>query len=210
MPAYGPYAGTKFALEAVSDSLRRELAPLGVRVVIVEPGAVRTEMSDRVIAATNQQAAAMSPEQRDRYGTLIQAVNAHAAAHIPNGRSAADAARVIAKAVTRRKAAHPLHRGRRRGPDHPPIAGTTRPDARPHTRVQPPSVLPDDHHCMNRMRAKQLPTMLVPDRHGQDRQPNRGPVAPRPQPIAIPADQAACRNGKLHSLDRTVNSRAIT
>lgn len=100
MPAYGPYAATKFALEAVSDSLRRELAPLGVQVVVVEPGAVRTEMSDRVIAATNQQAAAMSPEQRDRYGRLIQAVNAHAAAHIPNGRPADDAARVIAKAVT--------------------------------------------------------------------------------------------------------------
>lgn len=100
MPAYGPYAATKFALEAVSDSLRRELAPLGVRVVVVEPGAVRTEMSDRVIAATNQQAAAMSPEQRDRYGRLIQAVNAQAAAHIPNGRPADDVARVIAKAVT--------------------------------------------------------------------------------------------------------------
>ncbi|MBN6033878.1 SDR family oxidoreductase [Amycolatopsis sp. 195334CR] len=100
MATYGPYASTKFALEAVSDSLRRELAPLGVRVVVVEPGAVRTEMPDRVIAATKQQAATMSPEHRERYGKLIQAANAHAAAHIPGGRSAADAAKVIAKAVT--------------------------------------------------------------------------------------------------------------
>jgi short-subunit dehydrogenase len=30
MATYGPYAGTKFALEAVSDSLRREIAPFGV------------------------------------------------------------------------------------------------------------------------------------------------------------------------------------
>ena len=30
MATYGPYAGTKFALEAVSDSLRREMAPFGV------------------------------------------------------------------------------------------------------------------------------------------------------------------------------------
>lgn len=100
MATYGPYAGTKFALEAVSDSLRRELAPLGVRVVVVEPGAVRTEMSDRVIATANRLSAGMSPEQRDRYGRLIQAVNAQSAAHTRSGKPAADAARVIAKAVT--------------------------------------------------------------------------------------------------------------
>src|SRR3546814_20934435 len=42
MATYGPYAGTKFALEAISDSLRREIAPLGVKVVDIAPGAVRT------------------------------------------------------------------------------------------------------------------------------------------------------------------------
>lgn len=103
MPTYGPYAGTKFALEAVSDSLRRELAPLGVRVVVVEPGAIRTEMGDRVVATANRLAAAMSPEHRDRYGRLIQATNAHSAAHMPRGKPADDAARVIAKAVTAAK-----------------------------------------------------------------------------------------------------------
>ena len=100
MATYGPYAGTKFALEAVSDSLRRELAPLGVQVVVVEPGGIRTEMGDRVIANTNRLAAAMSPEQRDRYGSLVQAINAQTAAGTSSGKSAGDAARVIAKAVT--------------------------------------------------------------------------------------------------------------
>ncbi|QUQ63257.1 SDR family oxidoreductase [Kutzneria sp. CA-103260] len=103
MPTYGPYAGTKFALEAVSDSLRRELAPLGVPVVVIEPGAIRTDMASRVVAATNQAAAAMSPEHRDRYGNLIRAINAQSAAHTPNGVSAADAAQVIATAVTARR-----------------------------------------------------------------------------------------------------------
>ncbi len=109
MATYGPYAGTKFALEAVSDSLRRELAPLGVQVVVVEPGGIRTEMGDRVIANTNRLAAAMSPEQRDRYGSLVQAINAQTAAGTSSGKSAGDAARVIAKARDRRKASHPLH-----------------------------------------------------------------------------------------------------
>src|SRR5262245_17747421 len=54
MATYGPYAGTKFALEAVSDSLRREIAPFGVQVVVVEPCAVRTEMAVRVIATAHE------------------------------------------------------------------------------------------------------------------------------------------------------------
>ena len=47
MATYGPYAGTKFALEAVSDALRREVTELGVKVVVIEPGAVQTEMGER-------------------------------------------------------------------------------------------------------------------------------------------------------------------
>ncbi|GLX02105.1 short-chain dehydrogenase [Microtetraspora sp. NBRC 16547] len=100
MATYGPYAGTKFALEAVSDALRRELTPLGVQVVVIEPGGIRTEMADRGIATTSRLAEAMSPQQRDRYGPLVQAVTAQTAAFTTSGRSADDAARVIAKAVT--------------------------------------------------------------------------------------------------------------
>jgi NAD(P)-dependent dehydrogenase (short-subunit alcohol dehydrogenase family) len=37
------YHGTKFALEAVSDCLRLETKPFGVNVVVIEPGAIRTE-----------------------------------------------------------------------------------------------------------------------------------------------------------------------
>src|ERR1700739_2387838 len=72
MATYGPYAGTKFTLEAVSDSLRRELTPSGVQVVVVEPGAVRTEMADRAIAAAREVVSTMTPEQRQRYDGLVQ------------------------------------------------------------------------------------------------------------------------------------------
>lgn len=50
MPFAGPYAASKFALEAISDSLRRELHPFGVEVVVIQPGAVRTAIWDRVEA----------------------------------------------------------------------------------------------------------------------------------------------------------------
>ena len=103
MATYGPYAGTKFALEAVSDSLRRELAPFGVAVVVIEPGAVRTEMAGRAIAAALDLASAMTPEQSRRYGGLVQAITAQTASFTQRGLSADAAARVIAEAVTAKK-----------------------------------------------------------------------------------------------------------
>ena len=41
-PGTGYYHATKYAVEGLSDSLAQELAPLGVRVIIVEPGPFRT------------------------------------------------------------------------------------------------------------------------------------------------------------------------
>jgi NAD(P)-dependent dehydrogenase (short-subunit alcohol dehydrogenase family) len=103
MATYGPYASAKFALEAVSDSLRREIAPFGVQVVVVEPGAVRTEMAGRAIAAAHELASIMTPEQSQRYGGLVQAITAQAAWFTESGLSADAAAKVIARAVTARK-----------------------------------------------------------------------------------------------------------
>jgi len=41
-PGNGTYSATKFAVEALSDALRWELAPFGIQVVIVEPGSIST------------------------------------------------------------------------------------------------------------------------------------------------------------------------
>ncbi|MFC9358910.1 oxidoreductase [Rhodococcus sp. NPDC057014] len=46
-PASGYYTATKAALEGVSDALNREVAPLGIRVMVLEPGAFRTDFSGR-------------------------------------------------------------------------------------------------------------------------------------------------------------------
>lgn len=46
-PFFGPYATSKFALEAFADSLRRELKPSGVQVCSINPGPIKTAIWDK-------------------------------------------------------------------------------------------------------------------------------------------------------------------
>ncbi|MHA1751646.1 MAG: SDR family oxidoreductase [Candidatus Helarchaeota archaeon] len=46
-PFFGPYSVSKFALEGYSDSLRRELLLVGVKVIIIEPGRIKTPIWDK-------------------------------------------------------------------------------------------------------------------------------------------------------------------
>lgn len=48
---FGLYNGTKFAVEGLSEALAQEVAPFGIKVIIVEPGAFRTEFLGRSINA---------------------------------------------------------------------------------------------------------------------------------------------------------------
>ena len=47
-PMTGVYSGTKYAVNAISEALRGELVEDGIRVTIVEPGAVATELPDHI------------------------------------------------------------------------------------------------------------------------------------------------------------------
>lgn len=52
LPFVGAYHGAKFAIEALSDAMRWELAPFGIRISVIEPGPVRTPFVDRVLDST--------------------------------------------------------------------------------------------------------------------------------------------------------------
>jgi len=54
-PGSGYYSAAKYALEGMSDALRKELSPLGIRVITIEPGAFRTDFAGRSLqgAKTN-------------------------------------------------------------------------------------------------------------------------------------------------------------
>jgi NAD(P)-dependent dehydrogenase (short-subunit alcohol dehydrogenase family) len=74
LPLVGPYAASKFALEAVSDSLRRELRGQGVDVSLIEPGGVKTPIWDKGLSEADRIEAAMPPEGHRLYGKLVAAL----------------------------------------------------------------------------------------------------------------------------------------
>jgi NAD(P)-dependent dehydrogenase (short-subunit alcohol dehydrogenase family) len=47
LPFVGPYAASKHAVEAISDSLRVELLPSGIKVVLIEPASIKTPIWDK-------------------------------------------------------------------------------------------------------------------------------------------------------------------
>ena len=59
-PFTAAYNGTKHAVEGVSDSLRRELLPYGIDVIVIRPGSVRTEMTWKVTGPDVEEAYAQT------------------------------------------------------------------------------------------------------------------------------------------------------
>jgi NAD(P)-dependent dehydrogenase (short-subunit alcohol dehydrogenase family) len=67
LPFLGAYAASKFALEAITDSLRVELAPWGIHVAIVEPGTIATPMWTKRQRSVDE----MPPQVSELYGERI-------------------------------------------------------------------------------------------------------------------------------------------
>jgi NAD(P)-dependent dehydrogenase (short-subunit alcohol dehydrogenase family) len=59
LPLFGPYAASKYALEAMTDSLRREVRGQGVDVVSIEPGAIATPIWGKGMAEAEAHVDAM-------------------------------------------------------------------------------------------------------------------------------------------------------
>src|ERR687883_1518501 len=54
-PGSSAYVSTKFAVEGLSESMSYELEPFGIKVVIVEPGVIRTNFADGLVVARKAQ-----------------------------------------------------------------------------------------------------------------------------------------------------------
>ncbi|MEO8674622.1 MAG: oxidoreductase [Casimicrobiaceae bacterium] len=71
-PGSGFYAASKFAVEAVSEALSKEVAPLGIRVLLVEPGPFRTKFLDN----SQGDPGVAIPDYAETVGARRAAVNA--------------------------------------------------------------------------------------------------------------------------------------
>lgn len=103
LPTYGAYAAAKFALEGFSDVLRREVARLGVKVIVIEPGNITTPMLAKGVAIMNELTATMSDDQHARYGDLVAAIHKQAEGQAGIGIEPLRAAKVIANAIGSRR-----------------------------------------------------------------------------------------------------------
>jgi len=101
LPLYGPYAASKFALEALSDALRREQRE--VKVIVVEPGAIATPIWDRGIATADAIWDAVPQEGHQRYGKLVSTLRDRAKELGTTGMPVEDAAAVIVHALAAEK-----------------------------------------------------------------------------------------------------------
>ena len=68
-PGSGIYAASKHALEAVTDAMRLELAPMGIKVVTIRPGPIATEFNDVATQMTGDLMARADPDYKQIYQT---------------------------------------------------------------------------------------------------------------------------------------------
>jgi NAD(P)-dependent dehydrogenase (short-subunit alcohol dehydrogenase family) len=95
IPFAAPYCSSKHALEAISDALRIEVGPFGVRVVIVEPGPIGSNFGARARASVERFLKRPGP-YREIYGGAEKAMNTDFAAGMLPAESVA---RVIVRAI---------------------------------------------------------------------------------------------------------------
>jgi NAD(P)-dependent dehydrogenase (short-subunit alcohol dehydrogenase family) len=100
LPMAGPYAASKHAIEAISDSLRRELRPWGIHVAAIEPGAIATPIWDKGQETARELTHEMPPEVVERYGKLIETMQRETANLGTEGADPIEVAKAVAHALT--------------------------------------------------------------------------------------------------------------
>jgi len=98
-PLMGAYHASKFALEGLSDSLRMQLAPWGIEVIVIEPGAIATPIWETGTQTADALIARMNPQVNALYGQQIAGGRIWAAESAKNGAPPDQVAQTIEQAL---------------------------------------------------------------------------------------------------------------
>ena len=93
-PGGSAYVSTKFAIEGLSRSMAYELDPFGIKVVLIEPGVIRTNFVNSIVPAKK------SRNPNSPYSQIMQKMAANFEPMLENGSSADVVAKVVLDAVT--------------------------------------------------------------------------------------------------------------
>ena len=106
-PFAGSYCTTKSAFHMLSDVLRMEVAPFGIDVIVVQPGAVRSSIGDNA-----SQGLERYQDERSRYHSLAKQIAARARLSQQNPMPTDEFARTVVDAITRDPAPRLVRAGR--------------------------------------------------------------------------------------------------
>ncbi|HEY8552897.1 MAG TPA: SDR family NAD(P)-dependent oxidoreductase [Thermaerobacter sp.] len=103
LPFMAPYSASKFALEALADALRIELAPWGIRVCLIEPAAVATPIWTRSVEAAQRSLLPPPPGTEAIYQPAVAAMTRVAERNARRGLPSEVVAQAVVHALTSRR-----------------------------------------------------------------------------------------------------------
>jgi NAD(P)-dependent dehydrogenase (short-subunit alcohol dehydrogenase family) len=93
-PGFSAYVSTKFAVEGLSESMAYELEPFGIKVILIEPGVIRTNVFKNVVIAKKSQ------NPNSPYSQIMQKMSASFEHMLENASSPDLVAKVVLQAIT--------------------------------------------------------------------------------------------------------------
>jgi NAD(P)-dependent dehydrogenase (short-subunit alcohol dehydrogenase family) len=96
-PGGSAYVSSKFAVEGLSESISYELEPFGIKVILVEPGFIKTNFGQAMVIAKKSQ------DPNSPYSEMMQKVAANSSSMADKGAPAELVANVILEAVSSKK-----------------------------------------------------------------------------------------------------------
>ena len=102
-PLLSPYAASKFALEAVSDALRRELVPWRIHVAVIEPGKIATPIWEKTRAQGEALRARLPDLALELYGPMLMKADELSSQNDDRGLAPQRVAKAVAHALIARR-----------------------------------------------------------------------------------------------------------